>query len=95
MESTTSADRDRVLGALNAIHGALDVLTSASLDGFTPAELLEVLTRLEVAEVTDGPEEPTGYTRIAFGPGAARRAAAPEPVRLGRTPLWTPAGCPR
>jgi multidrug efflux pump subunit AcrB len=30
----------------------------------------------EVAEVADGPEEPTGYTRIAFGPGAAR--APPE-----------------
>lgn len=48
MGSTASADRDRVLGALNAIDGALDVLTSTSLDGFTPAELLEVLTRLEV-----------------------------------------------
>jgi multidrug efflux pump subunit AcrB len=32
----------------------------------------------EVATVTDGPEEPAGYTRIAFGPGAGGRAAADD-----------------
>ncbi|MBN9121385.1 MAG: efflux RND transporter permease subunit [Planctomycetes bacterium] len=38
----------------------------------------------EIATVTDGPEEPVNYTRISFGPGAARR-----PDRAGDFPAVT------
>jgi len=48
MTSNALADRDTVLGALDAIDAALDVLGSASLDGFSSAELLELLARREV-----------------------------------------------
>jgi Domain of unknown function (DUF222) len=43
------ADRDTVLAALDAVDAALDSLTSACLDAFTPPELLKLLDRLEVA----------------------------------------------
>ena len=48
MTSNALADRDTVLGALDAIDAALDVLGSASLDGCSSAELLELLARREV-----------------------------------------------
>jgi len=48
MTSSALADRDAALGALDAIDAALDTLASASLGGFAPPELLEVLNRLEV-----------------------------------------------
>ncbi|HNA51886.1 MAG TPA: HNH endonuclease signature motif containing protein [Mycobacterium sp.] len=48
MASSALADRDTVLGALAAIEAGFDVLASASLDGFTPRELMDLLARREV-----------------------------------------------
>lgn len=48
MTSSAVGDRDTVLGALASIETALNVLAAASLDGFTPPELLELLARREV-----------------------------------------------
>ncbi len=46
--STSFADRDTVLGALEAIEAGFDTLAAASLDGFTPRELLDLLARREL-----------------------------------------------
>ncbi len=48
MTSSALADRDSVLGAFAAIEAAFDVLASASLDGFSPPELVDLLARREV-----------------------------------------------
>lgn len=76
MRSPAFSGRDSVLGALDAIEAALDVLASASLDGFTPADLLDVLARREVIDRRG----PTVDHRIIQG-----MASRANPRELGDT----------
>ena len=48
MSSNALSDRDTVTAAFDAIDAALDVLATASLDHFTPTQLLYLLARREV-----------------------------------------------
>lgn len=48
MTSNAQPGRESVLAALDAIDAAFDVLATASWDGFTAAELLDLLARREV-----------------------------------------------
>ncbi len=48
MSSNALSDRDTVTAAFDAIDAALDVLATASLDHFTPTQLLDLLARREV-----------------------------------------------